>query len=287
MQALFEKIQPQGQSFLVKERSDPQFEFRWHYHPEIELTWIVESHGTRFVGDDLARYGPGDLVLLGPNLPHTWQSDETSRLKKHRALYTQFRSDFLGETFFATPELAGVRRLMESAGRGLRFGGKTIPAAGVLLEKMLVSNGVRRVTLLLELLDMLAHARSVAPLSSRAFAPALNRADQNRIDAVCRFINERFTEGVAQPEAARVAHLSVPAFSRFFKRSLGRTFTAYVNELRIGHACQMLIESDKSVAEICYASGFENLSNFNRRFLTLKKTGPRDFRRRYQRAGNV
>lgn len=287
MQALFEKIQPQGQSFLVKERSDPQFEFRWHYHPEIELTWIVESHGTRFVGDDLARYGPGDLVLLGPNLPHTWQSEETSRLKKHRALYTQFRSDFLGETFFSTPELASVRRLMESAERGLRFGGKTVPAAGALLEKMVGASGVRRVTLLLELLDLLAQARSITPLSSRAFAPALNRADQNRIDSVCRFINERFTEGVAQPEVARVAHLSVPAFSRFFKRSLGRTFTAYVNELRIGHACQMLIESDKSVAEICYASGFENLSNFNRRFLTLKKTGPRDFRRRYQRAGKV
>jgi len=287
MQALFEKIQPHGQSFLVKERSDPQFEFRWHYHPEVELTWIVESHGTRFVGDDLARYGPGDLVLLGPNLPHTWQSDETSRLKKHRALYTQFRSDFLGETFFSTPELASVRHLMETAERGLRFGGKAVSAAGALLEKMLSASGVQRVTLLLELLDLLAQARSATPLSSRAFAPALNRADQNRIDTVCRFINERFTEGVAQPEVARVAHLSVPAFSRFFKRSLGRTFTAYVNELRIGHACQMLIESDKSVAEICYASGFENLSNFNRRFLTLKKTGPRDFRRRYQRAGNV
>jgi len=287
MQALFEKIQPQGQSFQVKERCDPQFEFRWHYHPEIELTLIQESHGTRFVGDDLSRYGPGDLVLLGPNLPHTWQSDEQSRLKKHRALYTQFHSDFLGDTFFATPELSGVRRLLENAGRGLRFSGRTVPAANALLEKMLASSGVKRVTLLLELLDLLSNARSATPLSSRAFAPALNHADQNRIDTVCRFINERYTEGVAQPEVARIAHLSVPAFSRFFKRSLGRTFTAYVNELRIGRACQMLIESDKSVAEICYASGFENLSNFNRRFLTLKKTGPREFRRRYQHAGTA
>jgi AraC-like DNA-binding protein len=110
----------------------------------------------------------------------------------------------------------------------------------------------------------------------------LKRGDQSRIDAVCRHINEHFTEGLTQPDVARVAHLSVPAFSRFFKRSMGRTFTDYVNELRIGSACRALIETDKSVAEICYASGFENLSNFNRRFLALKKMSPREFRRRYE-----
>lgn len=281
MQALYEKIQAPGQSFLVKERVDAKFDFRWHYHPELELTWIVSSEGMRFVGDGIARYGAGDLVLLGSNLPHTWQSDETSSLKKHRALYTQFSPDFLGAEFFELPEVAGIRRLFDRAALGLRFTGKTVSEASQRLQKLMGSSGAQRVALMIDLLGVLAEARNVVALSSRAFAPALRRGDQNRIDAVCRHINEHFAEGLTQPDVARVAHLSVPAFSRFFKRSLGRTFTDYVNELRIGAACRMLIESDKSVAEICYASGFENLSNFNRRFLAIKRMNPRDFRRKH------
>jgi AraC-like DNA-binding protein len=282
MQALFEKIQAPGQSFLVKERSDARFDFRWHYHPELELTWIVESAGMRFVGDGLARYGSGDLILLGANLPHTWQSDEGSKLRRHRAVYAQFREDFLGGEILELPEMASVQKLFERAALGVRFTGKTVSEASARLEKLIAAGGVQRVARMLDLLGVLATARHTVALSSRAFSPTLRRGDQSRIDAVCRHINEHFTERLTQPDAARVAHLSVPAFSRFFKRSLGRTFTDYVNELRIGSACRALIETDKSVAEICYASGFENLSNFNRRFLALKKMSPREFRRRYE-----
>jgi AraC-like DNA-binding protein len=281
MQALFEKIQPDGQSFLVKERREKRFDFCWHYHPELELTWIAEGRGTRFVGDDISHYGAGDLVLLGPNLPHTWQAPLEARAMQ-RAVYAQFNAEFLGPQFLAAPEMSAVRRLFERAGSGLHFGPKTASEGGARLEKLLAAAGVQRLAQLLELWDLLARARDAAPLSSEAFDAQLRRGDQHRIDAVCRFINERIEYGVSQPEAAKVAHLSVPAFSRFFRRSLGRTFTAYVNELRVGRACQLLIETDKTIAEICYTVGFENLSNFNRRFLALKDLSPRAFRARYE-----
>ncbi len=309
MQAFFEKISASGQSFVVRERVDPVFDFRWHFHPEFELTYIVRSGGQRFVGDSIERYRDGDFVLLGPNLPHTWMSEQQhpplpplikggrtaakSRVLKegknaarktrveHRAIYAQFLSDFAGEEFFRRPELAAVARLLERAAQGLRFTGKTQQAAARLMPELLATSGMTRLLKLLEILDLLAHSKHAVPLSSKTFAPSLKRRDERRIDDVCRFIHDNIAQPIEQPEAARRAHLSVSAFSRFFKKSLGRTFSEYVNELRVGQACRLLIESDKSVAEIAFGSGFENLSNFNRRFRALKGISPRVYRRKF------
>lgn len=285
MQAVFEKISASGQSFVVRERVDAAFGFRWHFHPEYELTYIAQSSGQRFAGDSIERYRDGDLVLLGPNLPHTWMSDDatngTSRTNKHRAIYAQFPGDFAGADFFDKPELAGIARLLERAAQGLRFRGKTQQRAARLMPELLAASGLSRLLKLLEILDLLARSKSARALSSKTFAPSLKRHDERRIDAVCRYINEHFAQPIGQPDAARRTHLSVSAFSRFFKKSLGRTFSEYVNELRVGQACRLLIESDKSVAEIAFGSGFENLSNFNRRFRALKKISPREYRRKF------
>src|SRR3954467_9845438 len=125
MQAFFEKISAAGQSFVVRERVDPVLDFRWHFHPEFELTYIVQSSGQRFVGDSIERYRDGDVVLLGANLPHTWMSETDSVRRRHRALYAQFLGDFGGEQFLSKPELAGISRVLDRASQGLRFGGKT------------------------------------------------------------------------------------------------------------------------------------------------------------------
>ena len=282
MQAFFEKISASGQSFVVRERVDPAFDFRWHFHPEFELTFIAQSSGQRFVGDSIERYRDGDLVLLGPNLPHTWMSDAAAaKTPKHRAIYAQFLSDFAGSEFFEKPELAAVARLLERAAQGLRFTGKTQLAAARLMPELFAASGLQQLLKLLEILDLLARSKDATPLSSKTYAPSLKRRDERRIDDVCRFIHENIAQPIEQPEAARRAHLSVSAFSRFFKKSLGRTFSEYVNELRVGQACRLLIESDKSIAEIAFGAGFENLSNFNRRFRALKKISPREYRRKF------
>jgi AraC-like DNA-binding protein len=174
-----------------------------------------------------------------------------------------------------------VRRLLERAARGLAFGGRTLKAVSGLLDGLLAVEGLPRLRGLLDVLGRLAAARDVRPLASRAPA-APRREDMERIDRVCRFIAERYVEGLSLPEAAAVAHLSVPAFCRFFKSRTGKTFVAYLHELRIGRACRLLVETDRSVSDVCYDSGFANLSNFNRRFLDLKRMRPGEFRRAFR-----
>lgn len=290
MLARIQKIPSSAEaSFIYRRKADSRFRFNWHFHPEYELTWIQSGRGKRFVGDHIGDYRPGDLVLLGPNLPHTWCSEPDARPKKgaHRAVVVQFREDFLGDAFFARPELKGVRRLLDRSVQGLAFGGRAQAQATAKLEAMARRGGLARLVLLLDALENLASAggRRVQVLSSRQFAPALRRHDEQRIDRVCRFINERFREDIAQPQAAAQVHLSVPAFSRFFKRATGKTFTDYVNELRVGWASRQLIETDRSVAEIAFAAGFNNLSNFNRRFLERKGLSPSRFRRQHAGSG--
>jgi AraC-like DNA-binding protein len=276
MKARIERVSPGGgDSFICRRRIDPRFGFNWHLHPEIELTLILHSRGRRFVGDSIEPYEDGDLVLVGSNLPHTWDSDPHRR-GRHEAVFCQFSESFLGADFLRAPEMAAARRLLDRASRGLKFSGKTR------MEGMDRLQGLARLAALLEVLDRLARSRDVRPLSSREFVPGLRRGDERRIDRVCRFLNERFTGRITLAEAAAAAHLSVPAFSRFFRRKTGRTLVAYLNELRTGLACRELIESDRSISDIAFDSGFNNLSNFNRRFLELQKMSPRAFRRQFQ-----
>lgn len=267
-----------GASFALKRRRDRRFEFAWHFHPEVELTWILRSRGRRFVGDSIEDYRDGDLVLLGPGLPHTWHSEPGGR---HEALVVQFAPAFLGDDFLRAPELLPLRRLIDRAARGLAFGPRSLQRAAPLLERMEEVEGLPRLRALLELLERLGAARDLRPLASRA-PSAPRREDLDRIDRVCRFLAERYRGDVALPEAAEVAHLSVPAFCRFFKSRTGKTLVGYLNELRIGRACRLLMETERSVSEICYDAGFHNLSNFNRRFLALKRTTPRAFREAFR-----
>jgi AraC-like DNA-binding protein len=280
MLARLERIAPPAAaSFVLKRRRDPRFEFFWHVHPEYELTLILRSRGRRFVGDHLDGYADGDLVLLGPNLPHTWQS--AGGRGPHEAVVVQFSEAFLGEGFFDAPELAPVRRLLERSRQGLQFAGRTRDAAAGRLRAMAARPGLPRLLGLLETLALLAGSREARVLSSRPFTAPVRRADSRRIDRIVRFLDDRFADGVTLPEAARAAHLSVPAFGRFFKRTTGKTFVRYLQELRVGAACRRLIETDRPVAEIAFASGFNNLSNFNRRFRALRGTTPREYRLRF------
>jgi len=282
MKARIEKVPADGAaSFLCRRRVDARFAFNWHYHPEVELTLIVRSRGRRFVGDSIEPYEEGDLVLVGPDLPHTWDSDPR-RKGPHEAVFCQFAPAFLGAEFLRAPELASLRRLLDRSARGLHYRGGTQKAVARRMEGLGKLQGLARLAALLEILDQLARSREGRPLSSREFVPARPRGDAGRIDRVCRFLNERCAEGVTLAEAAAAAHLSIPAFSRTFRRQTGRTLVAYLNELRTGLACRALIDTDRRISDIAFDTGFHNLSNFNRRFRSLKGMSPRDFRRHHQ-----
>jgi AraC-like DNA-binding protein len=286
MQAVFESIVAQSHcSFIYRTFKIRGFPFRWHFHPEYELTLIVSGEGRRFVGDHIGDFAAGDLVLLGRNLPHTWHSRaaEFSSPPRSHAVVIQFDEDFLGAGFFSRPELTRVRRLLKRSSVGLRFGRRSQAAIAQRMIAMRELDPLPRLVELIGLLDLLARARDGAELSTAGFAPSLRVEDRQRIDRVYRFVNENFAGQLSLDEAARLVHMSPSTFSRFFFRTSGKHFTAYVNELRIGSACRLLIETDQGISQIALEVGFGNLSNFNRRFLELKKMRPRDYRQHFRR----
>ncbi|MCH8840893.1 MAG: AraC family transcriptional regulator [Planctomycetes bacterium] len=286
MKAVIQRLAaPQRSFFIYRMKSASQFRFNWHFHPEYELTLIDRSSGKRFVGDSICDYHDGDLVLLGPNLPHTWQSAPSSPERtKHQAYVIQFGPHFLGNELLQCAELRYVQGLLKRSVHGLSFSGSVTSAAAVRIRALRRLSGVRRLTGLLELLDLLARSRKASPISSPAFVPSLHREHHRLIDRVCQYLTDHYKEGVSQKEVAELVGKNPAVFSSFFKKTVGVTFVKYVNSLRISHACQLLIDTDLSVLEICHRSGFNNLSNFNRRFLQEKRINPRKYRSQYQPA---
>lgn len=286
MKLLFEKLTSSpDEGFTVKVIRGAGFQCPWHCHPECELSLILESGGYRMVGDNITPLEPGDLVLVGANLPHIFQNDEQiPGAKPVHSILVQFEESFLGSTLLELPALLPLRRLLKRAALGIHVTGRTRQRAVVLMQQLVRQQGLRRLATFLELLDCLAQSRQCRTIASPGFEPTLHAADQQRVSLVCEFINQRLGHPIRLSEAARLIHLSEGAFSRFFRSHLRRTFPEFVNELRIGRACRLLAESDLPVTEVALACGYTNLSNFNRQFYRLKKRTPREFRRRVQPA---
>lgn len=287
MRAILEKIShDRDHSFVCfKTRARRRFNCPFHYHPELELTFVKSSPGQRYVGDHIGRFSDGDLVLMGADLPHMYIND--SRYTGWAEAYVlQFLPDCLGAPFFQQGEMQHIHKLFERARVGLLFHGNTRDKAAQLMEKLDRLEGLERLISFLKILDILATSKQVRVLASPTYSPSLSLYQGERINQVCELISTRFKEGVTQREASKMARMSVPSFSRFFRRATNKTFRAFLNEVRIGHASQMLLETDRTVAEVCYESGFANLSNFNRQFLKLRKVSPRDYRRKTSRATN-
>jgi AraC-like DNA-binding protein len=285
MQPFLETLEPSPQaSFHWKRFALPAFTYGWHFHPEVELTLILKGQGKRFIGDDIANFTPGDLCLLGPNLPHTWLSDlpHATQPDAVESIVIQFRLDCFGEGFFDRPELLSVSRVLTQSAQGLQFDDAVSQAVAPQMIAMQAAPPLGRMMALLSMLDQLAAVKSPKLLSSRGFAPSIRDSDATRIDQVSRFILEHVDEPLTLEDIADVAHLSPSAFSRFFKRATGKNFVRYVNELRVAKACRRLTETDDSIAAIAFESGFGNLANFNRRFKEIKGTQPREFRAHFR-----
>ena len=284
VRASIEKLLPPATaSFIYRIKREPSFGIYWHYHPEYQLTLVLRGQGKRFVGDDISRFKAGDLVLTGPNLPHMWCSSRARRGngRPHEAIIIQFPESIFGGQFLSLPEMAAVRRLLERSSRGIRFAEDVRPKIARRMVRMGRLRGLARLIELLEILRILSQSPIERVLSSTAFMRDVAHADRERIDRICRHIAENSTRPIVLAQAAEAAHMSVPAFTRFFRKCTGKSFVEYLTELRVGAACRLLVETDRTVTQVCYESGFGNLSNFNRRFRELKGVTPRDFRRQY------
>ena len=274
MKAQFEHISSKKgtESFLAYALTVPYFEFKWHYHPEFELTLITHGNGKRLVGDSYDNYEAGDLVLLGRELPHTWTS-EPIKNKKVSAIVVQFPADFI-ERFTGLEEFKRMKAMLAAADRGLFF--HDAHAVCDDLEKLPALSGVERVMALLAILNQLAVLR-YKKVSSEYFQLVKGEKTESRINKVCQYIQKHADEPLSLEQVAGLIHLSRSAFSKFFKRATGKTFSDYVNDIRISRACHLLAETDKPINEIAHATGFESLSYFNRVFLKKKGVTPSQF----------
>ena len=259
---------------------------RWHFHPEYQITLVLQSRGYRVVGDNIAPLAAGDLVLVGAHLPHVWHQDDENGGSPDavHAIVVRFREDFLGAEFLKTPECEPVRVVLQRAGRGLQVLGKTQERVAGLMAELAQSSGFRRLVTLLRVLEELAQSTELKAVASANYAPDLHGADQERTQRVMRLIHERFEGGIERDEVARCAGLSAGAFSRFFKTRTGRTLPQYVNELRVGQACSLLGDARAKIADIALDCGFDNLAHFNRQFRAITGMAPRDYRERFREA---
>jgi len=278
--ASYERVDPEpGRSFAFRKFDLLRFDSPWHFHPEIELTLILAGRGRRFVGDHIEDYGPGDLVLVGPGLPHYWHSEPAKGSDgRVRSLVFQFLPDFLGHEFLEMPEMKGVARLFRKASRGLHFHGDTRDEVADVMNGLEKRAGAGQLMGLLNILNLLGEARDARMLASQGFSPVFDTLAEERINRSQNYVLEHLSEPIHLEQVASHVNMSPSAFSRYFKKVMGKTFSRFVNELRVGQACRALLETDLSIAEIAFRSGYNNLSNFNRRFLELRGVNPRSFR---------
>ena len=272
-------------SFLCYWVRSPYFGFHWHYHPELEITYVHQGQGVRLVGNNVGHFREGDFVLLGSNLPHTWISDDDFNQgpDQMEVVVLQFPPQLFSETWLDIPEMANLQRLLKNGGRGISFSTPVKEQAAQILIKMTEQNGFERFQQLMNLLHLLGSDNQPEYLASAAFTPSLNQATEQRLLKVCQYIHDQFTEPIRLDEVAALAHMNATSFCRFFRHMTGQTLMEYVIDLRIGKACNLLIDSNKkSISEIAYLSGFQSQTLFNRKFLQKKGMTPRVFRQQFE-----
>jgi AraC-like DNA-binding protein len=273
----------QGQSFNIRYDIVPHFYDRWHFHPEIELVYIVKGSGRQFIGNHVHYYKPGDMILLGSDLPHLWKSDEQIVNQKHKAkveaVVLHFMPGCLGDHFFELPENKAIQKLLKRAMQAISITRKTNQKVSAQMYELLEAKGTLRIILLLQLLTMLAASRDLTTICTEAEYQTMNKGETDRLNAVYQYILEHFTEEISLPEVARIGHLAPNSFCRFFKSRVKKTFSSFLLEVRVAHAVKLLSETDKSVAAVCFDSGFNNFSNFNRHFKSITGTTPLSYRK--------
>jgi AraC-like DNA-binding protein len=285
MRPTFEKVNVEaGASWaLLNRRLDDGIPFEWHHHPEFELTLTLNSQGHRLIGDHAGSYEDGDLVLVGPSLPHSWCSHAAiDDHRPHVALVAWFSEAWATGVLGMFPELGALSRLFADARCGVAFSPAAAREARPLIERFPALEPSERLLVLMQVLQILSKDGARSRLSAAVedgFAPA---ASDERIRRVLDHLHEHYREPVEVTALADIACLSTSAVNRLFQRHTRQTPIEYVTRLRIGRACSALIEGKMSIAAVADLAGYRNLANFNRQFLALKGMTPRAFRRLYQ-----
>lgn len=275
----FEAIAPSfGHSFTYQKfnENNENKNNGWHYHPELELVYVNGGSGKRQIGSHVSYFRNGDLILIGSNLPHCGFTDKLTGNKSETLI--QMKADFLGNDFFNIPEMKNIQKLFEVAKGGIAFFGKTKTKVGEKMEILEYQTDFQRLLSILNILNQLAISEEIKVLNGEGFSLETEVKDNDRINIVFNHVKTNFKEDISLDEIADMVSMTVPSFCRYFKKITNKTFTQFVNEYRLVHASKLLAEQPMSITQVCYESGFNNFSHFNKSFKAFTGQNPSEYR---------
>lgn len=284
MKAKFIELSPPNEKTIHIKQVDEHFlRNPLHFHELCELVFIQESFGKRIVGNHVASFNAGELVLMGPNLPHIWRNDDVfldgTHDERAKAIVVYFPSDFLLQLTDDQSIISAMQSFINRSKRGLLFHGETLEKAKKIMEELETRTSFTRITKFLNLIELLYQSTEYETLASDGYKPTYNEQETDRINLVYVYVMQNFKDTVSLQTAADLLHMTPNAFCRYFKRHTKKSFTRFVNEMRIGHACKLLLDRSLTISEICYQSGYQNLTNFNKFFKLIMLKSPREYRK--------
>ncbi len=279
MKAQLRKIHPAfGSSFSVRkyDQKDSFTESVWHFHSEYELIYISGGSGTRHIMSHISDYEEGELLFLGPDIPHFAFTKVFD--SQHVKIVVQMKEDFLGNRFLDNPEMENIKKLFLRSKNGIAFKGKFRHLIGVELLRLENKSPFEKLIGLLNILEELAITPEYESLNVKGFTMELKTQDEGRMNQIFHYVQDNFTESITLEEISKEVNLTVPSFCRFFKRMSHLTFIQFLNEYRIAHACKLLQQEDMLITDISASCGFQTLSHFNRQFLKITGYTPSHFK---------
>lgn len=282
---IHKNIESQVRSVTVQELVEPHFDANWHFHPHYQLFTVLHGTGKRLIGDSIQTFGPGDTVFLGPDVPHLWRSDPAF-FENNPSLFTHgivlyFQEDFLGKDFLERNEMMAIRQLLQESKRGIEYKGALREHIRTELSELMHIDGFQSVLRLLTLLNRIAHEDGGTPIASYGYVNNYKVSETERMQKVHNYVLQHFAQEIRLGDVASLAGMSEAAFCRYFKARANKTFIDFVNDIRIGHACKLLLDNKFTIAQIAYDSGFDSLSNFNRNFKKYIGHTPREYKVSY------
>ena len=283
MKALSFKI-PHGSKTSIKVDHDvmPHFYDTYHTHEEVQIMLVIKGYGSAYIGDRILQFEEGDIYLLGKNLPHVFKDKLTGEGVRIESISIFFLQDFMGKEFLELPESRLVATLIEESKRGLQIQGKLKDIITDKIWKIYNSEGLNRLLFLVETLELIAQSEDLKFISSPGYHKPKRSVDGQKINDVFDFMLGNYAREIRLEEIAEVANMSSTAFCRYFKQHTRKTYSRFLNEIRIGHACKMLVDDKLSISHICYNSGFNNISNFNRQFKKITGFTPSKYQKQHR-----
>ena len=278
---------PDTQLFVVKELADKHFDPTWHAHSEYQLFVVLEGTGTRFIGDSIKSFGPGELVFTGSDLPHLWRSDESYFKKEStqqvKGVVIYLQGNFLGDHMMEKEEMIILKKLFKRAARGLEFYGQRKKAIIKMMKDLLSLSGLERLIQLLKILSFVSETKEYNYISQTEYAVPFNETETHRMNKVYEYALKNFRKKILLPELAAILYMTPTSFSRYFSMRNNKTFSRFIAELRVKHACKLLIETDLPISTISYDCGFNTLSNFNKQFREIVFKKPSDYKNEFMK----